>query len=411
MTNNKERILITGIGALSNLGIGIKDSVEHIRQNKPSFTEKSEWTVEGLDKEYIGECAGFEFEKVFENPGTVFRYSQLSIMACKLALDDAGLAPHTGDSSRTGLIINSDLGASTAAENYAMKLYAKGPERVSPFDFTKSVANCVIGDTARQFKITGASSFIIGENSISYGFNLLQDGKADIIICGGVDELRDRTLWNYSRRGLTVPVNGSDPATNSPSSLPGENNRMLFGEGAAFVVLETESHAKQRGAKIYAEMLGEFSGCDSLCNEIIWERSPEDLSYNMRKAMEISGIGPEQVSFIMGASTLPWQVNAYEVPAIEEVWKNEPVKYSSIKCRTGETFSSSPVLSFALAAAYLSEGAIPGTGWPASLWQHNPQHIQMIAADESIGNEPACCLVNSIQLGGNTTSAIIKTYQ
>jgi 3-oxoacyl-(acyl-carrier-protein) synthase len=306
------------------------------------------------------------------------------------------------------LIINSDLGANTAAENYALVLYGKGPERVSPFEFTKSVANCVVGDVARQFKLTGPSSFIIGENSISYGIDLLKSGKADIMICGGFDEVRERTVWNYSRRNLTLPVNGHLLSEKDFEEREENMNKMIFGEGAGFVVLETEQHAVARKARIYAEVIGEYSSCDSLCNEVIWERDATDLSYTMQRALQSSGISVDKIDFIVGASCLPWQLLSYEMPAIRQIWKNVPVKYTTVKSRTGETFSSAPPISFSVAAAALYNREIPSSGWKsASLkLRENP----LVVIDRITDMTATYCLVNSIQVGGNTTAIVLKTY-
>lgn len=398
--NENIRVLVTGIGTLSGLGLGIGDTWKKIANDENAIIEKDEWTIEGLSKEYFGKCHEFEYASHFPDATGIppLRYSQLALLGCKLAIEDAGL-DLTGDNSRIGLIVNSDLGANTAAENYALCLYGRGPERVSPFEFTKSVANCVVGDVARQFKLTGPSSFIIGENSISYGIDLIRSGKADIMICGGFDEVRERTVWNYSRRNMTLPVDeeSGDAA-----------NKMIFGEGSGFVVLESEAHALSRSARIYAEVMGEYSSCDSLCNEVIWERDASDLSYTMERALQTSEVGFEQIDFIMGSSCLPWQLQSYEMPAIKQIWKELPVNYTSIKSRTGETFSSSPPIAFSIAAAALYNKEIPSAGWQNHSWKLRENPVVLI---DRIPDMPATyCLVNSIQIGGNTTAIVLKVY-
>lgn len=409
---NKINVLVTGLGTVSGLGFGIDKTWQRMKEPGSVIKQKTEWSVEGPAEEYFGTCC--EFSVADEFPGVAglspFRYSQLALVACKLALEDAGLTSLAGtDTSRIGLIINSDLGANTAAENYAMRLYGKGPERVSPLEFTKSVANCVIGDVARQFSLTGASSFIIGENSLSYGFDLIRNGKADVVVCGGFDEVRDRTVWNYCRRKLTVPAKGSYDELISRCGA-GFRNQMVFGEGSAFIVIESEEHAAARNAKVYAVVEGEYSSCDGQCNEVIWERNPEDLMFNMFRVLEEFLPGAEKLSFIMGASVLPWQAKEYEFPAINRINGDGSIKYTSVKSRTGETFSTGPLLSVAVAAKTLYHKAIPGTGWDIPGGFFSLAEQEMLRTSVPVGDN-AYCLVNSIQVGGNTTSMLLKSYR
>jgi 3-oxoacyl-[acyl-carrier-protein] synthase II len=407
---NDIRVVVTGLGVVSGLGLGIEETWNKVADNGTAISEKDNWEIEGPKHEYFGTCCDLGFATHFPDITGMspLRYSQLALLGCKLALEDAKLDLTSSDNSRTGLIINSDLGANTAAENYALKLYDKGPARVSPFDFTKSVANCVIGDVARQFKLTGPSSFIIGENSISYGIDLIKNGKADIMVCGGFDEVRERTVWNYSRRNLTKPVNGHLLSEKDFSANDKSNHQMVFGEGSCFVVIESEAHAKARQAKIYAEVLGEYSSCDSLCNEIIWERDSSDLGFTMKRALKLSEVEADKISFIVGASCMPWQLLSYEIPAITEVWNDTAVKYTTVKSRIGETFSSGPAISFSLAAAALYNKEIPAIGWEKELWKENGSHVQVLT--EKVGQASDYCLVNSIQVGGNTTAIVLKSY-
>jgi len=412
------QVFITGIGLLSGFGIGSNDSWRSVGQEKAVIAKKNDWEFGGLQDQLFGRCAAFEFQEYFKDMQAPFpwRYSQLAMMACKLAIEDAALMLDELDLSRVGLIINSDLGASKAAEEYAFKLYGKGPERVSPFEFTKSVANCVIGDVARYFKLTGASSFILGENSVSYGYDLLRNGKADIVICGCFDEVRDRTVSNYKERGMTAEKSSSDSMPGSViEDLYGQCGKMVLGEASGFIVLETSAHALKRGAKIYAALAGEYSGCDSLCNEILWERASRDLAYVMERSLTLSGLEIADISFIMGASSMPWQLQTYEMPAIRAVWMDNPVMYTTIKVRLGETFASSQTISLAFAALSLYHRQIPGSGLrnAAMTCAMDGVTIAEKIMDLSDPDHPSRqhhCMVNSIQLGGNTSSIILSSY-
>jgi 3-oxoacyl-[acyl-carrier-protein] synthase II len=195
---------------------------------------------------------------------------------------------------------------------------------------------------------------------------------------------------------MTVPVKVEEKGD--------DKDKMIFGEGAGFVVLETEQHALARNAKIYAEVLGEYSCCDSLCNEVIWERDAADLSYTMQRALESSDVAIDEIDFIVGASCLPWQLSFYEMPAIREIWKDIPVKYTTVKSRIGESFSAAPPISLSVAAVALYNRQIPSSGWKTQ------SETPVVVMDNIPDSTAAYCIVNSIKLGGNTTAIVMKTY-
>ena len=384
--SNKRRVVITGIGALSPLGRGSAATMASLAAGASGLKRQSQWTVDGAVVEndlLVGKCCELGFFEAF--PGTKapfpLRFSQMAIMGCSLALEDAGLRGKAGgaaagdgtengrpvDSADIGLVINSDLGANAAAESYAFKLYRSGPQFVSPFEFTKSVSNCVVGDVARQFNLTGASSFIIGENSLSYGLDLVKQGKCKVAVCGGIDEVRDRMVLNYARHGFLY--DGGD-----------DRGKTVLGEGSCFLVIEDLDHAIERGVRIYAELVAEYSSADLSSNELIFERDWRELSRNLSELLESADYAVDEIDFVVGDSCLPAQMRAYDLPGIADAFPDVNLKYANFKTKTGEMFSASGLFAIGCGAMSMHQGKLGKTG-----------------------------IVNSFQLGGNITSVILKT--
>jgi 3-oxoacyl-[acyl-carrier-protein] synthase II len=383
----RNSVVITGIGVVSPLGSGSVATWDSLVAGASGLKRQSQWTVDGTVVErdlLVGKCCELGFFEAFPTMKAPFplRFSQMAIMGCGLALDDAELRTKPEelttkpaesrtkpvDSADIGLIINSDLGANAAAESYAFKLYTKGAQFVSPFEFTKSVSNCVVGDVARQFNITGASSFIIGENSLSYGLDLVQQGKCKVAICGGVDEVRDRMVLNYARHGFLY--DGGE-----------QRGKTVLGEGSCFLVLEEREHAIARGVRIYAELVAEYSSADLLSNELIFDRDWRELSRNLRELLETENLPVDAIDFVVGDSCLPAQIRSYDLPGIAHAFPDVNLKYANFKTKTGEMFSASGLFAIGCGAMSVFNNKLGKTG-----------------------------IVSSFALGGNITSVILKSF-
>ncbi|MEM1134447.1 MAG: beta-ketoacyl synthase N-terminal-like domain-containing protein [Bacteroidota bacterium] len=412
---NSERIVITGIGTLSSLGVGKEQFLDNIIQNIPGISLRNKWKYEGIKTQYFGVCSSFSIKEHLKNLRFPFplRYSQLAMLGCHLAIKDAQLDLPSLSPERLGLILNTDIAANTAVEKYLLKLYEKGADKVSPLNFTKTVANCALGDVTRYFKLRGPSSMLLGENSMCYGFDLLQDNKADIMICGGFDELRDCTFYNYVVNDKILPSteSGKDPLPLKEIMQKTDGSgKLILGEASAFVVLEKLEHALSRNAPIYAEVLGYSIGCDGVANHMIAERSYTDLTSVILSSIHEAGISEDEVDLVIGGSCLPWQVKDYETKAIESTCLKPEVYYTTIKSKTGETFGASATLSLATGALSMKYQLVPGTSFPNQAVKGVKHHIRIPENCERPSESVNYSLVNSIHVGGNTTSTILKRY-
>lgn len=406
---NLNRIVVTGIGIANALGVGVDAFWQSALDGKSGLTHKQDWELSGLEDQYFGSC-NFTFKDYFQQLSLPFplKYSQLAMLGCKLALNDARINQGDLPADRMGLIVNTNFGANAAVESYMLKLLQKGPARVSPIVFTKTVANCALGDVARYFNLKGPSSMLLGENSLCYGFDLLNDNKADVMICGGFDEVRDLIIKPYADSNVLLSSKNGESFQEAVLESK-DSNKIVLGEGSAYAVLENLDHALQRGANIYAEVVGYASGCDSKCNNLIFERSAADLKRVMHNAVKLSSFSVSDIGLVVGASCLPWQIKEYELTAISDLLGDSPVHYTTAKSKIGETFGSSDLTALAMGALSLKYDIVPGTGLPDQLFTDAPANIDIAEHAKPVALKELA-LVNSIHIGGNTTSVLLRKY-
>ncbi|MDZ4678900.1 MAG: beta-ketoacyl synthase N-terminal-like domain-containing protein [Saprospiraceae bacterium] len=413
-----ERIVITGVGMVSSIGIGAETYYQSLKSGQSGVVIKNTWNESGLDQTYFYPCPEINIKEYFADLKAPFplRYSQLAMLGCQTAVKSAKLEGNQLSPDRIGLILNTSMAANAAVEAYLEKLFREGPRKASPFDFTKTVSNTVLGDTTRYYKFRGSSSLLMGEDSVCYGFDLLKNDDADIIICGGFDEIRDIHLIFYNESGYLLDCPSENADTTAETTLKraldyAKNERKtVIGEAAAFVVLEKLDHALERGADIYAEVLNYNTGFDGAHDNFFFEKNEADFKHVMEESLKLSGLAPSDIDCVVGASCLPWQYNEYEGKAIDEIWKNEDLYYTTIKPFIGETFGASGQTSLVAAALMMQNEEVLGTGWAGSYF-NNPTNARVTIPGETLEHVPLeKVMVNSIQAGGNTTSIILSRY-
>lgn len=413
--NARKKVVITGGGVVSGLGLGLETFWQGLLNNQSSIGVKDQWGMTDLahDDEaiYYSPSAPFDVSMFVDNlkPPFPLKYSQLALAGCRLALQDAKLDISDLVAERLGLILDTTLSANAATETFLYKLFQDGPAKVSPFIFTKTTTNCALGDVARAFKLKGPSSILLGENSACYGYDLIEEGKADVVICGGFDEFRETTLLANLQRGNTPSAQGASNTEHRllSDAIACEEGTTIFGEASAFVVLESAEHARLRGATILAELVDYQVSHDEAYHDFIAQRSAESLTDHWRSLCQRTGIRPDEVALLVGGGGLPAHIRAYETPAIRDFWHDAPVpRYTNVKAHTGETFSASPLLSLLAGALCLHEHKVIGT-------LYNPDQLGLadVATTHTIDypfSPGQYAFVNSIHMGGNTVTLALR---
>ncbi len=406
----KNKVVITGIGLVSSHGTSIEDfRQEASPQDNLKVQYKKDWSLEDVGNQYFYKIPDYDIKEYFDNLTAPYplHYSQLAMLGCLDAMRDAQLEKGSFDSSRTGIMIDTAFGTSEAVEDYLLKLFSDGPRKVRPFKFSQTVSNVCLGYTARQFQLRGPSSLLFAESSLCYGYDLVQNGEADIMICGGVDSIRDYVFGLYHNEDALVECQDEErPAADSyrrDLERQADKNRITVGEASAFIILETLEHAQARNATIYAELVDYAAIQDRAYDTLIFERNADDCANSIEKALERSAVTADQVDAVIGAASCPWMFEQIELAAINKVWGDHPLYYTSVKPHIGETFSSSAQASVALAAQLLKDQK--GKENPLKNFYKAPENI---ALDTRENRQYETAVVHTGQLGGNNTTFVLK---
>lgn len=260
------RVVVTGMGAITPLGNSVEEFWKGITEEKIGFGEITHFDSTDYKCHIAAEVKNFDAKEYmdFKSAKRMELFCQYAVAAAKEALEDAGLDMEKEDAYQVGTSISSGIGSLQAIEREHERLLTKGPGRVGPMFVPMMISNMAAGNVSIQFGLKGKSINVVtacasGTNSIGEAFRTIQYGDADVMVAGGTEGcITPVGIAGFT--ALTALSTETDPAK---ASLPFDKNcsGFVMGEGAGIVVLEELEHAKRRGAKIYAEVVG--YGCSS----------------------------------------------------------------------------------------------------------------------------------------------------
>ncbi len=406
------RVVITGMGAITPIGLGVDNFWEGVKANKIGFGPITKFDTEGYKCKLAAEVKDFD-GKNYMDPKAAKRmelFCQYAVAAAKEALEDAALDMEKEDAFRVGVSVGSGIGSLQTVEREHKKLLEKGPSRINPLMVPLMICNLAAGNVSIQFGLKGKSINVVtacatGTNSIGEAFRSIQYGEADVMVAGGT-ESSVTPIGISGFTALTALSSSDDPAR---CSIPFDKDRSGFvmGEGAGIVVLEELEHAKARGAKIYAEVVG--YGCTSDAYHIT---SPAEDGSGAAKAMEYAvqdaGIAKEEITYINAHGTSTHHNDLFETRAIKlcfgEHAKN--IKINSTKSMVGHLLGAAGAVEFIACVKELQEGYIH----PTVGYQTPDEELDLDYCKEAVEGNFAYALSNSLGFGGHNASILIKKY-
>src|SRR3954470_9869152 len=257
------RVVITGLGVVTSLGEVVDEMWENVCAGKSGITAISRWDASKYPTRFGGECASFDVTKYgldVREAKRLDRFGQFGLAASVSAVKDSGVDFDKADRYRCGVIIGSGIGGIETLEEQNKILNTRGPSRVSPFTVPRLMVNAASGNVSILFRINGpntavATACATGLNAVGDGVRLVQQGLADVMIAGGAEAaLCELGVASFcAARALSTRNDAPEKA-----SRPWDKDRdgFVMGEGAGIVILEEYEHAKKRGARIYAELIG-----------------------------------------------------------------------------------------------------------------------------------------------------------
>ena len=347
--------VITGIGVVAPNGIGKKDFWDHSFAGTGGIRKISLFETTSYRCHYAGEIADFQPAGYLGAKGlrNLDRTTLLSLVAAKLALEDAGMQPEQAHAARVGVVLGSTMGSVHSISEFDKEGLREGPRYVNPAQFPNTVINSPASQVAIRFGLRGlnatiATGFTAGLDAMGYALDMLKLGRASALLVGGVEELCLQTFLGFYKLGLLMTsVNGS--------AAPFGQEGTLLGEGAAFFLVETREAALARGATIYGSVLGYASEFhpDSMFR---YDAEAKSATVALMQAFESAGIAPQAIAHICSSANGTKICDRMEHAAINRVFGPTPPPITAVKTLIGESFSAGGALQIALALGLLQQG-------------------------------------------------------
>jgi 3-oxoacyl-[acyl-carrier-protein] synthase II len=329
------------------------------------------------------------------------RCSQLAIAAARLALSDAGLQAEELRPERVAVILGSTMGESGVLEEIDEAWVRHGPDKIDPCMMSRYPCHVVPANVAGEFGFRGPNVMIptacaAGNHAIGHGMNLLQSGRADLVLAGGADSFSRLAFTGFARLAAIAPEKCQ------PFSK--DRKGMMVGEGAGVLILETLESARHRGASIYAELLGYGLSCDA---HHMTASHPEGLgtAAAMKQALEHAGVRPEDVDYISAHGTGTPTNDRMETLAIRRAFQDQAdkVAISSIKSMIGHTMGAASALEAAACALAIHHGVIPPT---INYQEPDPECDLDYVPNEARERTVRIAVNNSAAFGGNNAVTV-----
>ena len=364
----QKRIVVTGIGVMSPVGIGIEPLWSSLTAGVSGIKRITNFDPSGFATQIAAEVKDFKPHDYLDKKEArrMDRFTQFAVAATKMAVADAAMDLDQIDKNRVGVVLGCGIGGLSTMEEQTRVLVEKGPGRISPFLVPMMIANMASGQVAIAFGLRGPNSTTVtacasSTNAIGDAVKLLQRGQADVGLSGGTEApITPLGVGGFaSMKALSTRNNAPEEASRP---FDADRDGFIIGEGAAILVLETEEHALKRGVRIYGEVVGYGTTCDAYH---ITAPDPEGsgAAASMRIALEDAGIGPEQIDYINAHGTSTPLNDKLETIAIKSVFGESArqIPVSSTKSMTGHMLGAAGGLEAVVCLLTINRGIIPPT--------------------------------------------------
>ncbi|HJB89577.1 MAG TPA: beta-ketoacyl-ACP synthase II [Candidatus Blautia excrementigallinarum] len=411
---SKRRVVVTGLGAVTPIGNNVKDFWAGVREGKVGIAPITKFDTTDYKVKLAAEVKDFN-AKDHMDPKAARRmevFSQYAVAAAKEAYEDSGLNIEEEDPFRAGVIVGSGIGSLQELELSYGKILSQGPNKVPPLMVPLMISNMAAGNISIQLGFRGKCTDVVtacasGTHSIGDAFRAIQYGDADIMAAGGTESSICPTgVAGFT--ALTALTKSEDPMR---ASIPFDKDRSGFvlGEGAGVVILEELEHAKARGAKIYAEVVGYGATADAyhITSPI---EDGSGAARAMTLAMEEAGAKPEEIEYINAHGTSTHHNDLFETRAIHAAFgpAAEKVIVNSTKSMIGHLLGAAGGVEFITCVKSIEDGFIHqtvGTTEPGEECDLN------YAIGAPVEKEIRYAMSNSLGFGGHNATLLVKKYE
>lgn len=407
----ERRVVITGLGAITPIGKNVEETWDGIKNKKCGIDEITLFDTTEYKTKLDAEVKNYDPLEYFDpkQAKRLDRSSQFAIIAAREAVKDAGITKENTDFDRVGMFVGSGIGGFKTIQEQCEINYEKGNKRVSPMFIPMAIANMPAGNVAIEFGFKGESISVVtacatSTHCIGEAYKTIQLGEEDVVVAGGTEA----AICEVGIAGFENMKALSSSTDKNRASIPFDKERSGFvmGEGAGIVILEELEHAKQRGAKIYGEVIGFGSTTDAYH---ITSPCPdgEGGAKAMIRAIKNAGITPEQIDYINAHGTSTHLNDQTETMAIKTALgeASKKVMVSSTKGNVGHLLGAAGAVEAIFCAKAIQEQLVP----PTINYQEKDEECDLdIVPNEPRKAELNIVMSNSLGFGGHNSSIILK---
>jgi 3-oxoacyl-[acyl-carrier-protein] synthase II len=410
----KRRVVVTGVGAVTPLGSNVETTWNNIKNGVSGVGPLTRVNAEEFPAKVAAEIRDFNVEDFIDKKDArkMDRFTHYAVAASLMAVKDADLTITEENAPRVGVWIGSGIGGMETFENQFETFINRGYRRVSPFFVPMMIPDMATGQVsitlgARGFNSCTVTACATGTNSIGDAFKVIQRGDADVMVTGGAEA----PITRMSLAGFCANTALSTNQDPSKASRPFDKNRdgFVMGEGAGIVILEELEHAKARGAKIYAEIVGYGATGDAYH---ITAPAPEGEggARAMKMALEDGNLKAEDIDYINAHGTSTEYNDKYETFAIKTVFGEHAYKLavSSTKSMTGHLLGAAGGVEAIFTVLALNENILPPT---INLETPDPECDLDYVPNEARQRVIKAAISNSLGFGGHNATIAFKKYE
>ncbi len=407
-----KKAVATGIGVVSPLGIGHQDFWKNLVSGNSGIAPMEYLDLSKYECKYGAEVKDLNTEEFlgrkglrYLNKGTKFLGSSV-----KMALDDAKLEMDEELSNQTGILIGSSLGNFSQTTDYFHDIAREDPSGLSPMQSYDVALNSSINYASVVFKLksfarTISSSFTSSTDAIGNAIKLIQNGKANVIIAGGVEQISLDLYMIFYMRKMLARANG----TGSEISMPFDKRRngFIMSEGSYVFVMEDHDYALSRGARIYGEVSGYGSIFAGGRNSDTGKRV-EKAGNAMKKCIDDASMSADDIDLINANGNSGKLPDLIEAKAIKELFGEESnIPVHTVKSSLGESYGASGAMQTASALLSINNGLVP----PTINYEEKDPECNLNVVNERLEKEVNTVLINSFDLSGNNSCLIVKKHE
>ena len=411
---SRRRVVVTGLGLISPVGNTVAEGWANLLAGKPGIATITKFDASNFACRFAGEVKGFNVEEYFpaKEARHMDTFIHYGLAASMQAVRDAGLPTNDAlteeQAERIGCLVGSGIGGLPLIEETHAELEARGPRRVSPFFVPASIINMISGHVSIKYGFQGPNLAIVtacttGLHSIGEAGRLIEYGDADVMIAGGAESTVSPLGVGGFAAARALSTRNDDPAT---ASRPWDKDRdgFVLGEGAGAVVLEEYEHAKKRGAKIYAELVGFGMGADAFH---MTAPNVDGPKRSMKAALRNAGINADQVQYLNahGTSTPLGDVN--ETNAIKLAFGDHSKKLvvNSTKSMTGHLLGGAGGIESVFTVLALHHQISPPT---INIFNQDPECDLDYCANKAREMKIDYAVKNNFGFGGTNGTLVFK---